>query len=101
MIIVGKGARRKRSDTHLSRYACYIVQNADPAKPIVALGQTYFAVQARRQELADQLAALPEDQRRLLLRSEMAIFNQQLAETAKHAGVIKPDDFATSRITAT
>lgn len=61
----------------------------------MALGQTYFAAQTRRQELADQLAALPEDQRRLLLRSEMAIFNQQLTETAKHAGVIKPDDFAT------
>jgi len=96
MVGIGSGAKRKQEDYHLSRYACYlIVQNADPSKPVVALGQTYFAVQTRRQELADQLAALPEDQRRLLLRSEMAIFNQQLAETAKHAGVIKPDDFAT------
>ena len=54
MIQVGKGARRKVADVHLSRDACYlIVQNADPEKPIVALGQTYFAVQTRRQELAD------------------------------------------------
>src|SRR5437763_2276803 len=83
MINVGKGASRKRSNVHLSRYACYlIVQNADPSKPIVALGQTYFAVQTRRQELADELAALPEDQKRLILRSQMAIFNHQLAETA-------------------
>src|SRR6266699_1899389 len=96
MISVGKGASRKRSNVHLSRYACYlIVQNADPSKPIVALGQTYFAVQTRRQELADELAALPEDQKRLILRSQMAIFNRQLAETARQAGVIEPSDFAT------
>ncbi len=96
MISVGKGASRKRSNVHLSRYACYlIVQNADPSKPIVALGQTYFAVQTRRQELADELAALPEDQKRLILRSQMAIFNRQLAETARLAGVIVPGDFAT------
>jgi DNA-damage-inducible protein D len=86
MITVGKGARRKVDDIHLSRYACYlIVQNADPTKPIVARGQTYFAMQTRRQELADELSALPEDQKRLILRSEMAIFNGQLAEAAQKA----------------
>ena len=96
MVTLGSGATRKTEDYNLSRYACYlIVQNADPAKPIVALGQTYFAVQTRRQELADQLAALPEDQKRLILRSEMAIFNQQLAKAAHNAGVIQPQDFAT------
>jgi len=96
MIKTGKGAKRSIEDTHLSRYACYlIVQNADPSKPIVALGQTYFAVQTRRQELTDQLAALPEEQKRLILRSEMAIFNSQLAEAARNAGVIQPLDFAT------
>jgi DNA-damage-inducible protein D len=95
MVQLGSGARRKTEDYHLSRYACYlIVQNADPSKPIVALGQTYFAVQTRRQELADELAALPEDQKRLILRSEMALFNAQLAETAQQAGVIEPRDFA-------
>lgn len=98
MIIAGKGARRPTDDYHLSRYACYlIVQNADPSKPIVALGQTYFAVQTRRQELADELAlsALPEDQKRLIYRSEMAILNTRLAEAAQVAGVIEPLDFAT------
>ena len=95
MIRTGKGAKRLLDDVRLSRYACYlIVQNADPAKPIVALGQTYFAVQTRRQELTDQLAQLPEEQKRLIYRSEMAILNQQLAEAAKKAGVIQPLDFA-------
>ncbi len=88
MVQLGFGGQRKTEDHHLSRYACYlIIQNADSSKPIVALGQTYFAVQTRRQELADELAALPEDQKRLILRSEMAIFNAQLAETAQQAGV--------------
>ena len=87
MVGIGSGAQRKTEDYHLSRYACYlIVQNADSSKSIVALGQTYFALQTRRQELADELAALPEDQKRLILRSEMAIFNRQLAETAQQAG---------------
>ncbi len=88
LIKAGKGARRALEDYTLSRYACYlIVQNADPSKPIVALGQTYFMVQTRRQELADELAVLPENQKRLILRSEMAIFNSQLAQAAQQAGV--------------
>jgi DNA-damage-inducible protein D len=98
MIPTGKGAKRKVEDVFLSRYACYLVlQNADPnGKPIVALAQTYFAVQTRRQELADEdaLAALSEDQKRLILRSQIAILNQQLATAAQHAGVIRPTDFA-------
>lgn len=97
MITAGKGAQRSKEDYHLSRYACYlIVQNADPAKPVVALGQTYFAVQTRRQELADELAleTLPEDQKRLIYRSQMTIFNTRLAEAAQQAGVIEPFDFA-------
>ncbi len=98
MIKAGRGAQRRIEDYHLTRYACYlIVQNADPEKPIVALGQTYFAVQTRRQEIADELAlsTLPEDQKRLIYRSEMAVLNTRLAEAARYAGVIKPDDFAT------
>ncbi|GAC1303208.1 MAG: DNA damage-inducible protein D [Ktedonobacteraceae bacterium] len=98
MITVGKGAKRKLSDTHLTRYACYIVvMNSDPEKPIVALGQTYFAVQTRRQEIADELtlSTLPEDQKRLVFRSMMATFNIRLAEAAQQVGVIKPEDFAT------
>ncbi len=98
MIRTGKGAKRPAEDYELSRYACYlIVENADPSKPIVALGQTYFAVQTRRIEIADELALakLPEDQKRLIYRSEMAILNVRLADAARLAGVIEPLDFAT------
>ena len=95
LIKVGKGAQRQVEEYQLTRYACYlIIQNADPSKPIVALGQSYFAVQTRRQEIADELAALPEDQKRLLRRSQMNIYNLQLAEAAQQAGVIEPLDFA-------
>jgi DNA-damage-inducible protein D len=97
LIKAGKGARRPTEDIHLTRYACYlIVQNADPNKPIVALGQTYFAYQTRRQEIADELelANLPEEQKRLIFRSLMATYNTRLAETAQRAGVMKPRDFA-------
>ncbi len=98
MIKTGKGARRKVDDVHLTRHACYLlVENADPSKPIVALGQAYFAVQTRRQEIADELAlsTLPEGQKRIILRSMLATFNVRLAEAAQQAGVIKPNDFAT------
>ncbi len=92
MIEIGKGARRAVAATLLSRYACYlIVQNADPSKEIVALGQTYFAVQTRRQELTDEAA---EEDRRLLLRDEMKLHNVKLAGAAKSAGVIEPVDYA-------
>lgn len=95
MIVVGKGAKRKKEDYKLSRYACYLIVLAgDESKPVVALGKVYFAVQTRRQELADELAALPEEQKRLILRSEMAIFNAKLNEAAQSAGVIRPEDFA-------
>src|SRR5947209_6251462 len=53
MVPIGSGAQRAIKTMMMSRYACYLViQNADPAKPIVALGQTYFAIQTRRQELS-------------------------------------------------
>jgi DNA-damage-inducible protein D len=98
MVGIGSKARRPTEDYHLSRYACYlIVQNADPSKPIVALGQTYFAVQTRRQEIADELdvMGLPEDQKRLIFRTMLATFNSRLVEAAQLAGVIEPSDFAT------
>lgn len=101
MIPTAKGARRKVEDFHLSRYACYLlVQNADPSKPIVALGQTYFAVQTRRQELADALetdalGGMTEDQRRLFVRRQLAEHNTQLATAARGAGILTPEDFAT------
>jgi DNA-damage-inducible protein D len=94
MVSIGSKTERPIADTLLSRYACYlIVQNADPSKPIVAIGQTYFAIQTRRQELADH--GLPsEDDLRLQLRDEMKRHNKQLAATAKKAGVIQPLDYA-------
>ncbi len=94
MVSIGSGAQRELEDWALSRYACYLViQNADPSKPLVALGQTYFAVQTRRQEMADQ-EALKEDKTRLLLRAEMKKHNKNLAGVAKQAGVVQPLDYA-------
>jgi DNA-damage-inducible protein D len=95
MVTLGSGSQRKVQDYQLSRYACYlIVQNADPSKPIVALGQTYFAVQTRRQELQEELVPFTEDQLRLLRRSQMNVYNTQLAGAAQNAGVITSIDFA-------
>jgi DNA-damage-inducible protein D len=94
MVSIGSGAQRPVEDWKLSRYACYLViQNADPGKPLVALGQSYFAVQTRRQELAED-ESLKEDQKRLLLRQEMTKHNKHLAGVAKQAGVVQPVDYA-------
>ena len=94
MVGIGSGAQREVEDWMLSRYACYLViQNADPSKPLVALGQSYFAVQTRRQELADD-EVLKEDKTRLLLRAEMKKHNKNLAGVAKQAGVIQAVDYA-------
>lgn len=92
MIGIGKGGQRAVKTTLLSRYACYLaIQNADPGKDIVALGQTYFAIQTRRQELTGEQL---EDDRRLLLRNELKKHNTQLAEAAKDCGVVDPRDYA-------
>lgn len=92
MVDIGSGAQRAIQTVYLSRYACYlIIQNADPAKEVVALGQTYFAVQTRRQELREVAC---EDERRLMLREEMKLHNVKLAGAAKDAGVIEPMDYA-------
>ncbi len=92
MIEIGKGGQREVSVKLLSRYACYLViQNAEPSKEIVALGQTYFAIQTRRQELSDEAS---EAERRLLLREEMKLHNVKLAGAAKKAGVVAPMDYA-------
>lgn len=76
-------------DYKLSRYACYlIVQNADSRKEVVALGQTYFAIQTRRQELSDiEYANMSEDEKRLYKRSTTKRKNYELNQTAKEAGV--------------
>lgn len=97
MVVLGSGAQRELEDVHLSRYACYlVVQNGDPAKPVIAAGQTYFAIQTRRQELADDEAfrQLREDEKRLFLRNELKEHNKQLVEAAQQAGVATATDFA-------
>lgn len=96
-VALGSGAVREVEDIELSRYACYlIVQNGNPTKPVIAHGQTYFATQTRRQELADDktFAQLKEDEKRLLLRNELKEHNKQLVETAQQAGVESNLDFA-------
>lgn len=84
-----KNATKEISDIKLTRYACYlIVQNADPRKKSVALGQQYFAIQTRKQELAEtDFEELSEDDRRLKLREDVKDFNKKLAKEAKNVGV--------------
>jgi DNA-damage-inducible protein D len=98
MVPIGSGAIREMESIKLSRYACYlIVQNADPNKEVVALGQTYFAVQTRMQEIQQMEAynrLTTDDEKRLFLRNEMKKHNTQLAEAAKLCGVIEPLDYA-------
>ena len=97
MVDIGSGAQRAIEDIKLSRYACYLlVQNADPAKPVIANGQTYFAVQARRQEIEDESDDFQsrEDENRLQARNELSYHNKALAAAAKQAGVETPPEFA-------
>ena len=98
MVHIGSGAERDIGDLLLSRYACYlIIQNADPKKEVVALVQTYFAVQTRKQELSEEefdFNKKTEEEKRLFLRQEMIEHNKQLAEATKNAGVIKPVEYA-------
>ena len=97
MVDIGSGAQRELGDVRLSRYACYlIVQNGEPAKQVIANGQTYFALQTRRQELADnaQFAKLSEEDKRLAIRNEIAAHNKHLAAAAKVAGVETSLDYA-------
>ena len=99
MVQIGSGADRELDSLKLSRLACYIaVQNADPTKPNVAMGQAYFAIKTRQKELLEEeekrLIQSEEDSKRLLLREQMREHNKQLADAAKGAGVNEPIDYA-------
>jgi len=95
MIDLAKGATRSVTNYQLSRYACYlIVQNGNPRKEQIALGQTYFAVQTYRQELTDKYNQLAEDKKRLILRGDIKQMNQLLFDAANEAGVISKEEHA-------
>jgi len=95
MVDIGSGTKRRVKDYELSRYACYlVVQNGDPRKEVIALGQTYFAIQTYRQEVADRFNQLDEDNKRLVIRGDIKQWNQMLAEAARDAGVITNEEFA-------
>lgn len=87
MVKIGLNTVRRVKDYKLDRYACYLIaQNGDSNKPEIALAQTYFAIQTRRQELLDQMSA---DEKRLFIRGEVTDHNKKLFSTAKAAGVSK------------
>ena len=95
MVEIGSNTLRELLDYELSRYACYlIVQNGDPRKEVIALGQTYFAIQTRRQEVADYFNQLDEDNKRLVIRGDIKQWNQMLLEAAHNAGVITNQEYA-------
>jgi DNA-damage-inducible protein D len=86
MIQLARTATRDIKDLKLTRYACYlIVQNADPSKPVVALGQTYFAVSTRKYEKEKEFEEMTK---RYQAREELKTYNKKLASTAKKAGVV-------------
>ena len=96
MVKLGSGSEREVNDYVLSRYACYlIVMNGDPRKEVLAVGQTYFAVKTRQQELVENYDELTENQKRIAIRHEMAEHNKSLAEYAQMAGVETSLDYAT------
>lgn len=94
MVSIGSNAERQIDNIKMSRYACYLtVQNADPTKVIVAQAQTYFAIQTRRAEKMLDTTFTEEDEKRLMLRSEMKKHNTKLASAAKEAGVITNKEY--------
>lgn len=96
MVPIGSGAERGFPSYTLSRYACYLtVMNGDPRKEVIAVGQTYFAIKTRQQELVENYDELTENQKRIAIRHEMAEHNKSLAEAAQMAGVATSLDYAT------
>ena len=98
VVITGNGSLRKTEFYRLSRYACYlIIMNASPNKPIVAVGQTYFAYQTRRQEIVDMMARsnLPEDLKCAMLRYLLYRLYTRLQKAARETNEVEPSDFDT------
>ena len=95
MVVIGSGAKRKQKDYKLSRYACYLIaQNGDSRKNIIALAQTYFAVQTRKMELTEQeYFKLSEEEKRLYRRKQTKDGNKVLYRVAKEKGVKNFDRF--------
>lgn len=94
MVSIGSNAERQVDSVNLSRYACYLtVQNADPTKTIVAQAQTYFAIQTRRAEKFLDNPFTQEEEKRMMLRSEMKEHNKRLFSAAKEAGVNTNKDY--------
>ena len=95
MVPIGSGAKRAFNSYMLSRYACYlIVMNGDPRKEVIAVGQTYFAVKTRQQEIIENYDQLTEDQKRLAIRNEIINHNKALADAAHDAGISQPLEYA-------
>ena len=98
MVKIGSGAERKQKDYKLTRYACYLIaQNGDTRKKVIALAQTYFAIQTRKQEISEkEYSELTEDEKRFYQRNLTKKGNYSLNETAKNAGVKNFDKFHNS-----
>lgn len=95
MVSIGSGAQRKQKDYKLTRYACYLItQNADSNKEVVALAQTYFAIQTRKQEISEKdYNMLTEEEKRFYQRNLTKKGNYSLNQTAKRSGVKNFDKF--------
>ena len=95
MVQIGSGAEKNVTDYKLTRYACYIIaQNGDPRKEVIALAQTYFAVQTRKQEITEkEYSMLTEDEKRFYQRNLTRKGNYSLNQAAKNAGVKNFDKF--------
>ena len=95
MVQIGSKTKRLLKDYHLSRYACYLItQNGDSRMEIIALAQTYFAIQTRKQELLEEkYKKLSEDEKRIIERNKVRKENYNLNQAAKKAGVKNFDTF--------
>ncbi len=98
MVSIGSGASREQNDYKLTRYACYLIaQNGDSRKESIALAQTYFAIQTRKQEITEmEYSSLSEDEKRFYQRNLTRKGNHSLNQTAKNAGVKNFDKFHNS-----